>query len=60
MTRAISLRITASGVSGFAWSNITHSWPARFSTDESDMIPIGGKPITWTRPFLPRVFEGMA
>ena len=52
--------MTSLGVSGFAWSNITHSCPARVSTEESDMMPMGGKPITRIRPFLARVVAGSA
>ncbi len=58
--RSISATIVSLGVSGFAWSNIHTSCPARFSTDESDMMPIGGKPITCKRPFFERRSDGMA
>ena len=58
--RRISATIVSFGVSGLAWSNIRTSWPARFSTDESDMMPIGGKPITCRRPFFARAFRGIA
>ena len=58
--RAISATMTSFGVSGLAWSNITHSWPARFSTDESDMMPMGGKPMTRRRPLFARVVDGIA
>ena len=36
------------------------SWPARLSTEESDMMPIGGNPMTCRRPFAARVCRGMA
>src|SRR3712207_7131983 len=39
---SISSTMTSLGVSGLAWSNMMHSCPARFSTAESSMIPIGG------------------
>ena len=52
--------MTSLGVSGLAWSNITHSWPARLSTAESDMMPMGGKPMTRMLPFAARVAAGSA
>ena len=52
--------ITSFGVSGCAWSNITTSCPARFSTDDKDMMPMGGNPMIWMRPFLERRFPGIA
>ncbi len=48
------------GVSGLAWSKRRTVWPARFKTEESDMMPMGGKPITCKRPFSPRTFPGIA
>ena len=58
--RRISSMMTSLGVSGLAWSNIVTSWPARLSTDESDMMPMGGKPMTWRRPFAALFCRGIA
>ena len=58
--RSTSATMTSFGVSGLAWSKSRTSCPARFKTDESDMIPMGGKPITWRRPFFPRTLPGIA
>jgi hypothetical protein len=45
---------------GLAWSNISHSCPARLSTEDSDMIPMGGKPMTGRARSFARRREGIA